>query len=166
MLRLEGRVVIVTGGGSGIGRGAALRIAEEGGHVVLADKRLPLAEDVVREIRLSGGEAIAVECDVTDENQVMAMVDQTIDSFGSVWGMVANAGTSGSGWIHQTDRADWQFVLDVNLTGPFLCAKHTLPLMMETGGSFVVTSSIAGSVVGAGGAAASYAVSKLSLIHI
>ena len=102
------------------------------------------------EILFLGGKAIAVECDVTDENQIIKMVDRTIDSFGSILGMVANAGTSGSGWIHQTDRADWQFVLDVNLTGPFLCAKHTLPLMMEAGGSFVVTSSIAGSVVGAG----------------
>ena len=61
MRRLEGKVVIVTGGGSGIGRGAALRIAEEGGHVVLADKRLHLADDVVREILLSGGKAIAVD---------------------------------------------------------------------------------------------------------
>ena len=166
MRRLEGKVVIVTGGGSGIGRGAALRIAEEGGYVVLADKRLHLADDVVREILFLGGKAIAVECDVTDENQIINMVDRTIDSFGSIWGMVANAGTSGSGWIHQTDRADWQFVLDVNLTGPFLCAKHTLPLMMEAGGSFVVTSSIAGSVVGAGGAAASYAVSKHGVIGL
>ena len=126
MRRLEGKVVIVTGGGSGIGRGAALRIAEEGGYVVLADKRLHLADDVVREILFLGGKAIAVECDVTDENQIINKDDRTIDSFGSIWGMVANAGTSGSGWIHQTDRADWQFVLDVNLTGPFLCAKHTL----------------------------------------
>ena len=68
MRRLEGKVVIVTGGGSGIGRGAALRIAEEGGTVVLADKRLHLADDVVREILFLGGKAIAVECDVTDEN--------------------------------------------------------------------------------------------------
>ncbi len=80
--------------------------------------------------------------------------------------MVANAGTAGRGWIHETDLRDWQFVLDVNLTGPFLCAKHALPYMMENGGAYVVTSSIAGSVVGAGGAAASYTVSKHGVLGL
>ena len=72
---------------------------------------------------------------------------------------------AGSGWIHETTMTDWQFVLGVNLTGPFLCAKHSLPHMMTGGGSFVVTSSIAGSVVGAGGAAA-YTVSKHGVLGL
>ncbi len=148
--RLQDRVVVVTGGGSGIGRGACLRAAQEGALVTVADIRLELAQSVVQEIVADGGVAIAVACDVAVEDQVQGLVQTTLDEFGSLWGMVANAGTAGSGWIHETTMTDWQFVLGVNLTGPFLCAKYSLPHMMTDGGSFVVTSSIAGSVVGAG----------------
>ncbi len=94
------------------------------------------------------------------------MVRETTSAFGGLWGLVANAGTSGSGWIHETDIEDWHFVLGVNLTGPFLCSKHAIPFMMENGGSIVMTSSIAGSVVGAGGSAASYIVSKHGIIAL
>jgi NAD(P)-dependent dehydrogenase (short-subunit alcohol dehydrogenase family) len=84
-----------------------------------------------------------------------------------LYGLVANAGTAGRGWIHETSLEDWHFVLGVNLTGPFLCAKHSLPPMIEGGGgSIVMTSSIAGSVVGAGGSAVSYAVSKHGVIAL
>jgi len=167
MKRLEGRAVIVTGGGSGIGRGAVLRIADEGGLVAIADIRPQLAEEVVAEVREAGGTAISIACDVADEIQVAAMVETTVAAFGSLYGLVANAGTAGSGWIHETTLEDWQFVLGVNLTGPFLCAKHALPPMIEAGaGSIVITSSIAGSVVGAGGAAASYTVSKHGVIGL
>ncbi len=167
MERLRGKAVIVTGGGSGIGRGACLRIAEEGGLVAVADIRRPLAEAVAAEIAELGGRAIAVGCDVSREIQVKEMVTEVVQTFGGLHGLVANAGTAGSGWIHQTALADWQFILDVNLTGPFLCAKHSIPPMLEAGsGSIVITSSIAGSVIGAGGAAASYAVSKHGVIGL
>jgi len=131
--RLEGRAVIVTGGGSGIGKGACLRIADEGGLVAVADIRSQLAEDVAKQINESGGKAIAVACDVADEGQVAVMVEKTVDAFGGLYGLVANAGTSGSGWIHETTLADWHFILGVNLTGPFLCAKHSIPHMTEAG---------------------------------
>lgn len=166
MQRLTNKPVIVTGGGSGIGKGACLRIADEGGLVCVADIRPALAEAVAEEIRASGGQAIAVECDVADEAQVASMVAECVAEFGGLWGMVANAGTAGSGWIHETTLADWQFVLGVNLTGPFLCAKHAIPHMMDKGGAYVVTASIAGSVVGAGGAAASYTVSKHGVLGL
>ncbi|MEM7020680.1 MAG: SDR family NAD(P)-dependent oxidoreductase, partial [Pseudomonadota bacterium] len=167
MNRLENKSVIVTGGGSGIGRGACLRIAEEGGLVTVADIRPQLAEAVVAEIKEAGGKAIAVACDVSNEAQVEALVTESVKAFGGLHGMVANAGTAGSGWIHETTLEDWQFVLDVNLTGPFLCAKYAIPPMIEAGGgAYVVTSSIAGSVVGAGGAAVSYTVSKHGVIAL
>ncbi len=166
MRRLEDRVVMVTGGGSGIGKGACLRIAEEGGKVAVVDIRPNLALEVCDLINGQGGDAIAVACDVSDDAQVAEAVSTTVKKFGSLWGMVANAGTAGSGWIHETEVADWEFVLGVNLTGPFLCAKHALPHMMEHGGAYVVTSSIAGSVVGAGGSAVSYTVSKHGVIGL
>jgi NAD(P)-dependent dehydrogenase (short-subunit alcohol dehydrogenase family) len=165
--RLKDKVVIVTGGGSGIGKGASERIAAEGGKVAVVDKRMELAETVVGQIISKGGNAIAIDCDVSDEAQVKNAVETTVAEFGSLYGMVANAGTAGSGWIHETTLEDWQSVLGVNLTGPFLCAKHAIPHMLEAGrGSYVVTSSIAGSVIGAGGAAASYAVSKAGVIQL
>ena len=167
MKRLEGKPVIVTGGGSGIGKGACERIADEGGLVAVADIRAHLAEQVAAQINDAGGTAIALACDVAREDQVADMVAQTVDAFGGLHGMVANAGTAGSGWIHETDLSDWDFVLGVNLTGPFLCAKHSIPHMIEAGGgSIVMTSSIAGSVVGAGGSAVSYTVSKHGVIAL
>ena len=165
--RLKDRVVIVTGGGGGIGKGACERIADEGGLVAVLDLRAELAEEVAAGINAKGGRAIALTCDVAVESEVKAAVAETVKTFGSLYGMVANAGTAGSGWIHETAIADWHAVLGVNLTGPFLCAKHAIPYMIENGsGAFVVTSSIAGSVIGAGGAAASYAVSKAGVIAL
>ena len=167
MRRLEGRVVIVTGGGSGIGKGTCERIAEEGAIVSVFDIREELAIEVAKQITEAGGKAIAVACDVADESQVAAAVEKTVAAFGSLYGLVANAGTAGSGWLHETTLEDWQFVLGINLTGPFLCAKHSIPHMLKAGkGSIVATSSIAGSVIGVGGAAASYAVSKAGVIQL
>jgi len=167
MRRLEGKVVIVTGGGSGIGKGVCERIAEEGGILGVVDIRGELASQVADSITGNGGRAIAISCDVSDESQVKEATKQTVDAFGSLHGLVANAGTAGSGWIHETALEDWQFVLGVNLTGPFLCAKHAIPHMIAGGGgSIVVTSSIAGSVIGPGGSAASYAVSKAGVIQL
>ncbi len=167
MRRLEGRTVIVTGGGSGIGKGTCQRIADEGGRVGVLDRRLELAEQVAAEITGAGGEAMAVECDVTVESQVERAVGQVADHFGGLYGMVANAGTAGVGWIHETRLEDWLFVLNVNLNGAFLAAKHAIPYMLEGGGgSYVVTSSIAGSIIGPGGSNASYAVSKAGVIQL
>lgn len=166
-VRLKDKVIIVTGGGSGIGKGACLRIAAEGGKVGVLDIRPELARQVADEINSEGGEAIAVKCNVANEPDVEQAVTQVVDHFGGLYGMVANAGTSGAGWIHETALADWEFVLGVNLTGAFLCAKHAIPHMIEGGGgAYVVTSSIAGSVIGPGGAAASYAVSKAGVIQL
>ena len=165
--RLQGKVVLVTGGGSGLGRGACQRIAAEGGSLAIADIREALAEETAQAIREEGGKAIALACDVADESQVAAAVEKTVSEFGGLHGLFANAGTAGSGWIHELALEDWNFVLGVNLTGPFLCAKHSLGPMIEAGGgSIVVTSSIAGSVVGAGGSAVSYAASKAGVIQL
>lgn len=162
--RLTGRAVFITGGGSGIGKGAGERIAAEGGMVALADVRPRLAEEAAAAIRAAGGQAIALECDVADEESVARAIAAAVQEFGGLYGLFANAGTAGLGWLHEMPAEDWRFVLGVNLDGVFFSCKHALPHMMESGGSIVATSSIAGSVAGAGGSAVSYTVSKFGVI--
>lgn len=166
-VRHEGRSFIVTGAGSGIGAAACLRLAAEGASVVAADVRGALAADIVAEIHALGGRAIAVTCDVARESDVMAMIDAAVEAFGPPDGLFANAGTAGSGWIHETTLEDWNRVLGINLTGAFLCAKHVLPHFLEKGaGVFVSTGSIASVIIGGGGSAASYAASKGALLQL
>jgi len=163
--RLAGTTTFVTGGGSGIGKGAAERISQEGGAVAIADIRLGIAEEVAASIRADGGKAIALECDVADEAAVADAITKTVDEFGALTGLFANAGTAGLGWLHETTEEDWRAVLGVNLDGVFYCCKHAIPHMIEGGGgSIVVTSSIAGSVAGAGGSNVSYTVAKAGII--
>ena len=91
------------------------------------------------EINDAGGRAVAIACDVAEETQVASAIATTVDRFGKVTSLLANAGTAGRGWIHETTVEDWNFVLGVNLTGPFLCAKYCIPHMIATGsGSIVV----------------------------
>ena len=166
-MRLAGRRAVVTGGGSGIGRAAALRLAKEGAQVAVLDVRAPLAEAVAGEVSDAGGKALAFACDVADERQIADAVAATASSFGGLDSLFSNAGTAGAGWIHETDLADWEAVLRVNLTGMFLAAKHCLPHMLDHGsGSIVTTGSIASLVVGGGGSAASYAASKGGVLQL
>ena len=165
--RLQDRCVVISGGGSGIGRAASLRLAQEGARVAVLDKRTQLAEAVSEEIRSAGGEALAIQCDVGVEDEVSRAIAHAAESWGGVDSLFANAGTAGAGWIHETTLADWESVLRVNLTGVFLLAKYCIPLMLKAGqGSVVTTGSIASFVVGAGGSAASYAASKGGVLQL
>lgn len=165
--RLVGRRAVVTGGGSGIGRAGALRIAAEGARVAVADKRAALAEETVQSIVQAGGEALAVPCDVGVEAEVKAMIEAAVKAFGGLDAVFISAGTVGRGWIHETALEDWERVLRVNLTGAFLTAKHAIPhLLAAGGGSIVTTGSVASVVVGPGGSAASYTASKGGLLQL
>ena len=93
--RLSSKVALITGGGSGLGKGTALQITEEGAAAALLDIRLSLAERVAEEINASGGRALAIACDVADEEQVSNAVRQTVDRFGEVTSLLANADTAG-----------------------------------------------------------------------
>jgi NAD(P)-dependent dehydrogenase (short-subunit alcohol dehydrogenase family) len=166
-MRLDGRRIFITGGGSGIGAAAALRCAQEGAAVAVCDKRGDTAQAVAADVNDAGGRAIAVSADVGDEPQMEAGVALAVQELGGLDGVFANAGTAGAGWIHETELADWEFVLRVNLTGGFLTAKHTIPhLIAAGGGSFVTTGSIASLVVGPGGSAVSYAASKGGILQL
>lgn len=165
--RLEGRRIVVTGGGSGIGQAGVLQFASEGASVVIGDVRLDIAKETEDLVRKAGGEAVAVECDVASEDEVKNLMATCVSEYGGLDGLFSNAGTAGAGWIHETTLEDWERILRINLTGMFLSAKHALPHMIEAGGGTVVTTgSIASVVVGGGGSAASYAASKGGVLQL
>ena len=137
-MRLEGKVAIVTGGGSGIGRAAAELFAREGAAVAVADYKAAAGTDAVRAIRDAGGEGIFVEVDVSDAAQVQRMVQATLDAYGGIDILFNNAGILLFGTILEIEEASWKRLIDINLTGTFLCSKAVLPHMIQRGGGSVV----------------------------
>ena len=124
---LQDRIAIVTGGAQGLGEAICLRLAQEGCHVVVADLNEAAAVETAASI--TGRKAIAVKTDVTDENQVAALVDRTVAEFGRLDILVSNAGILISGEISEFPAEKWRAVMNVNLFGYFLCAKHAARVM-------------------------------------
>jgi glucose 1-dehydrogenase len=126
-LSLKGQRALVTGANSGIGAGVARALAEAGAAVVVnyvANDEI--AGAVVKEIQGKGGRAMAIKADVAKEDQVQAMFRQMIDAWGSIDILVNNAGLQKDAAFHDMTLREWQFVLDVNLTGQFLCAREAI----------------------------------------
>ncbi len=142
MERFTDKVVLITGGNSGIGRAVAHRIAEEGGTVVLGARRVDEGEEVAAEIRATGGRAVFQRCDVTVEAEVAALVRAAVDSFGRLDAAFNNAGVvSTVGMLQDVDREDWDRDIAVNLTGTFHCLKHEIPAMLASGGGSILNTS-------------------------
>ena len=177
--RMAGKVAVITGGASGIGRACGLRFAAEGASIVVADLNLDRAANVVAEINALGRDAIAVKVDTSDQEQNDAMADAAVDAFGRIDACVAAAGISHSGYVSREideqagadrfDRGDmffidkslesWQRVIDVNLTGVMLTNQAVARKMRDSGGGAIVNiSSIAGTNVLKG--SSDYCVSK------
>jgi len=133
LVELGGKVAIVTGGGSGIGREIAHCLAQEGARVVVADVRLPPAEETAFQIKEVGGDAIAIRTDVSSPSQVSAMVSQTLGYWGQVDILVNNAGVIGRAPFLEMDEAEWDRVLLVNLKGAFLCGQVVARAMVQAG---------------------------------
>ena len=143
-MRLAGKICIVTGGGSGLGRATCLLFVEEGGKVVVADRSREAAETVARE---AGEAAIALRTDVSDSQSVRAMLKQTMDHFGRLDVLVNNAGYGIPGSVVDTDEADWDRLMAVNLNGVFYGCKYAVPIMRKQGGGVIVnTASIVATV--------------------
>jgi NAD(P)-dependent dehydrogenase (short-subunit alcohol dehydrogenase family) len=145
---IQGKVAIVTGGASGIGRATALAFAREGAKVAVVTARsLAKGEEVARQIEDSGGRAICIQCDVSKEDQVAAMVAQVLAEFGRLDFAFNNAGVGPDGvtipFAPLTDltEADWDVVLDTNLKGVFLCMKHELRHMTKQRAGVIVNTS-------------------------
>jgi NAD(P)-dependent dehydrogenase (short-subunit alcohol dehydrogenase family) len=148
---LEGKSALVTGGASGIGRVTALTFAREGAWVAVADLTADAAQATVAEIEAAGGKAVAIACDVTDDDAVRAMVAATVDAFGGLDCAFNNAGISqwqvNAAGLRTADVAPeaWARVIDINLTGVWRCLRHEVAQMRTQGGGAIVnTASIAG----------------------
>lgn len=161
--RLAGKVVFVTGASSGIGRAAVERFAAEGAAVVAASRRLDRLVDAVDKVRADGGEALALQCDVTDEDSVRRAIDAALERFGRLDGAFNNAGgPGGQRLLHELDTGWFDLVIATNLRGPFLCMKHEIPAMLASGGGSIVNTSSIGGLVG-GPTNSDYAASKWGL---
>lgn len=169
---LEGKSVLVTGGGSGIGHATALVLAREGAWVAVADQTLDAAAATARAIEAMGGQAVAIACDVTDDAQVAAMVAAAVNAFGGLDGAFNNAGIApyqvNAAGLKMADVAPeaWARILDVNLTGVWSCLRHEVAQMrkQDRGGAIVNTASIGG-LVGLPTSGA-YAVSKHGVVGL
>jgi len=166
MGRLAGKVAIVTGAASGIGRASALAFAREGANVVAVDRDALALGETAMAIGEAGGNVLAHPADVGDEDEVRRYVALAQETFGGLDIVYANAGVSGglTPLLEQTAEL-WTEVLRVNLIGPFLAIKHAAPVMAaRAGGSIVLTASVAGLRASAGGSA--YASSKAGVISL
>jgi NAD(P)-dependent dehydrogenase (short-subunit alcohol dehydrogenase family) len=137
-----GRVAIVTGASSGIGRGSALAFAAAGASVAVVDIDVVGAAETTDAIRKAGGDAETIRCDVTDDSDVAAMVQTTVERWGRLDMAHNNAGISPhTGDTVACTKADWDRVIGVNLTGVWLCMHHELRAMLELGGGAIVNTS-------------------------
>ena len=165
--RMNGKVALVTGGSTGIGRATALEFAAAGARVALANSRnVDAGQDVVKHIREGGGEALFVQTDVARAPEVAALVDQTVEHFGRLDYACNNAGVSGvPASVVDTDEALWDSVIDINLKGVWLCMKYEIPAMLKYGGGAIVNVSSAGGLVGTAGLGA-YTASKHGVVGL
>jgi NAD(P)-dependent dehydrogenase (short-subunit alcohol dehydrogenase family) len=136
--RLSGKVAFITGGGTGIGRACALAFAAEGAQIALAGRRKEPLAAVTREIESSGGNALAVTCDVADRKAVEAAIARVVLHFGHLNVIVNNAGAVMVGTAEETSEEDWSRVLATNLTGTFLVSRAAIAALRKSGGGSIV----------------------------
>lgn len=143
-MRLENKIAIVTGGGNGIGAAICEAFSKEGATVIVADMDMPAAERVAQSLRQSGGNAAAQPIDVTNQDSVGDMASSVLAAHGRIDILVNNAGARIIKGLMQHSLQDWDRMLQVNLTGPFLCSQAVLPDMVKRGsGNIINVASIA-----------------------
>ncbi len=165
MSRLQGKTAIVTGGGAGIGRAISILFAREGARVSVADIALDAARATVAAIGEIGGSALAVAADVRDSGCVENLLRDTEAAFGGLDILVNNAGVATDGDVVELSEAEWQRILDVNLTGIFLCCKYAIPAMKRRGGGSIVNVASIAARVG-GSVSCVYPASKAGVVAL
>ena len=161
-MRLKDKVAIVTGAGRGLGRGIAVKLAEEGAKVIAAD--MAPAEETVKQIKETGGEASAYTVNVAKQEEVQSMVQFAIDTYGKLDIMVNNAGINRDGMLHKMPVENWNTVIDVDLTGTFYGTQEAVKYMREKGYGRIINIS-SGSWLGNVGQA-NYAAAKAGVVGL
>ncbi|MGA9389376.1 MAG: 3-oxoacyl-[acyl-carrier-protein] reductase [Candidatus Sulfotelmatobacter sp.] len=164
-MSLSGRVALITGASQGIGRACALKLASDGAAVAVAARNQEKLKELVREISAGGGKAVPCILDVTDEEQVKASIKGAIAEFGKIDILVNNAGITRDQLVMRMKRADWDAVLQTNLTSAYLCIQQvTTSMLKQRWGRIINISSVFGQMGQAG--QANYAASKAGLIGL
>lgn len=161
-MRVKDKVAIVTGSGRGLGKGIAMKLAEEGAKVVIAD--MAAADDTVAEIVAKGGTASAFAVNVSKQEEVQALIKYAIDTYGTLDIMVNNAGINRDGMLHKMPVENWQMVIDVDLTGVFYGTQEALKHMRAQGSGRIINIS-SGSWLGNIGQA-NYAAAKAGVVGL
>jgi 3-oxoacyl-[acyl-carrier protein] reductase len=167
--RIEGKRAIITGAGAGMGRATAIRFAQEGARVGLIDVDEAALQETVEAITASGGEAMALVADVTDEEQVAAAVGKAVSQWGGLDVVVANAAIQLFGQdarVHELDTAVWQKTIGVNLTGVFHTCKHGIRALLATGGGSVICTASPTSLYGLAPGFDAYSASKAGVLGL
>lgn len=167
-MRLDGKVCIITGAGSGQGRAAALRFASEGAGVVIAEIDAAAGAAAAEEISAAGGAAVAVECDVSAESDWQRAVGAAVASFGAVDVLYNNAAVApvADGSVVDVPLETWNRVLAVNITGPMLGCRHAIPEMLRRGGGSIINTSSIRAFVGGSQPIDAYTASKGALVSL
>jgi len=160
MNRVKGKVAIVTGAASGLGRATALLLSKEGAKVTVSDINEVSGKEVVREIKRGGGEAIFVKHNVTSETDWNKVIEKTVAEFGRLDILVNNAGVMLIKELEKTSLEEWRWLMSVNLDGVFLGTKYAILAMKETGGGSIVNMSSAAGIIGTVDNTSAYCASK------
>lgn len=163
--RLQGKVAIVTGAGTGIGRAISFLFAREGAKVAVTDIDVGAAEATVAEIAETGGSALAIEADVAEAVGVENMMRATVATYGHLDVLINNAGVGTDGDVVELPEKEWQRILDVNLKGVFLCCKYAIPAMKKSGGGSIVNIASTAAFVG-GSVSCVYPASKAGVVAL
>lgn len=166
-MQYAGKVAFITGGGSGIGRAAALAFAREGASVSVADISEKNVEESARMVEEHGGRALAVRCDVTQVEDIRAALDKTVQTFGRMDFAFNNAGIEPRkpAATADYDVEEWNRIINIDLRGVFLCMKYEIPLMLKNGGGAIVNTSSGAGIIGIKGSPA-YTAAKHGVIGL
>ncbi len=164
-MKLQGKVALITGGGSGIGEASAKLIAREGAKVAVIGRTKEKLDSTVADIRQQGGEGFPISADISQPEQMQQVMQEIIERWGRLDVVFAHAGINGV-WapLEELEPEDWQKTIDINLTGTFLTVKYAVPHLKKQGGSIIITSSVNGTRMFSNTGATAYMCSKAAQI--
>jgi NAD(P)-dependent dehydrogenase (short-subunit alcohol dehydrogenase family) len=164
-MQLNGKVALITGAGSGIGKAAALLFAKEGARIAALGHTEDELQKTVDEIKSAGGEAIVVKADISSAEEMQKAIEQTISAFGRLDTVFANAGINGV-WapLEELEPEEWDKTINVNLRGTFLTVKYAIPHLKKQGGAVIVTSSVNGTRIFSNTGATAYSCTKAAQV--